>query len=62
MTLEAKDVNYVDGTVRCRGWLVHDTGRQGRRPGVVLFPDARGVGEVGGVAELNRLAARPRRL
>jgi dienelactone hydrolase len=45
MTLETQDVSYVDGAVRCRGWLVHDIGRQGHRPGIVLFPDARGMGE-----------------
>jgi dienelactone hydrolase len=38
-------MDYVDGAQPCRGWLVHDTDRQGHRPGVVLFPDARGVGE-----------------
>src|SRR5262245_54994698 len=45
MTLEATDLDYADGAVRCRGWLVHDGSRQDRRPGVVLFPDARGVGD-----------------
>src|SRR5215472_14434881 len=45
MDLEAGILDYADGAVRCRGWRVHDTAQQGRRPGVVLFPDARGVGE-----------------
>jgi dienelactone hydrolase len=45
MDLEADNLEYADGDAGCRGWLVHGTARQGKRPGIVLFPDARGVGE-----------------
>jgi dienelactone hydrolase len=45
MTLETQDLDYADGALPCRGWLVHDRARQAKRPGVVLFPDARGVGD-----------------
>jgi dienelactone hydrolase len=45
MNLEENDLNYADGGVPCRGWLVRDTAEHRKRPGVVLFPDARGVGE-----------------
>jgi dienelactone hydrolase len=45
MNIEASNIDYSDGGLQCRGWLVRDTARQGDRPGVVLFPDARGVGE-----------------
>lgn len=35
---------YSDGTLSCRGVLFFDEARPGRRPGVVVFPDARGMG------------------
>jgi len=38
-------LEYRDGAITCRGYLVHDRKHAGVRPGVVLFPDARGVGE-----------------
>lgn len=38
-------LEYRDGAVDLRGILVTDDARAGRRPGIVLFPDARGVGD-----------------
>jgi dienelactone hydrolase len=45
MTLDTLDLDYADGALPCRGWLVRDAARHGRQPGVVVFPDVRGVGE-----------------
>jgi dienelactone hydrolase len=45
MTLETQTLDYADDGLPCRGWLARDTALDGRRPGVVLFPDARGIGE-----------------
>ena len=44
MGLEADFLEYADDGVPCRGWLVRDASRRQRQPGVILFPDARGVG------------------
>jgi dienelactone hydrolase len=44
MNIEAHDMDYADGAVPCRGRFVFDSARRGGRPGVVLFPDARGLG------------------
>jgi dienelactone hydrolase len=44
MSLEESTIDYADGDVACRGLLVHAPSA-GRRPGVVLFPDARGLGD-----------------
>jgi len=38
-------LNYLDGALACKGWLVADGAQAPKRPGVVLFPDARGVGQ-----------------
>ena len=38
-------LDYRDGAVDLRGVLLRDEARTGRRPGVVLFPDARGIGD-----------------
>jgi dienelactone hydrolase len=38
-------LDYVDGTLACNGWLVAGDGPAQNQPGVVLFPDARGMGE-----------------
>ncbi len=38
-------LDYADGPLACRGWLVTGEARAQKRPGVVLFPDARGMGE-----------------
>lgn len=42
MQIEALD--YLDGTQQLSGMLVHN-GTKESRPGVVLFPDARGIGD-----------------
>jgi len=39
-----KTLDYRDGTVTLKGYLADD-GRPGTRPGVVLFPEAFGIGE-----------------
>lgn len=44
MSLEESSVDYADGDVACRGLLVRDPA-PGSQPGVVLFPDARGLGD-----------------
>jgi dienelactone hydrolase len=44
MLVEESAIDYADGDVACRGVLVHHPS-PGRRPGVVLFPDARGLGD-----------------
>jgi len=38
-------LDYTDGPLACRGWLTGGDATAGPRPGVVLFPDARGLGE-----------------
>jgi dienelactone hydrolase len=38
-------LDYRDGGVDLRGVLLRDEARAGRRPGIVLFPDARGIGD-----------------
>jgi dienelactone hydrolase len=38
-------LNYPDGATACQGWLVADGAQAPKRPGVVLFPDARGMGQ-----------------
>src|SRR5262245_65929144 len=37
-------LDYRDGVVTCKGYVADD-GRAGARPGVVLFPEAFGIGE-----------------
>jgi dienelactone hydrolase len=43
--MKGTTLDYRDGAVDLRGILVSDETRAGRRPGVVLFPDARGIGD-----------------
>lgn len=38
-------LDYTDGALSCRGVLIHNGAPPTRRPGVVLFPDARGIGD-----------------
>jgi len=38
-------LDYADGPQACKGWLVAGEATARPRPGVVLFPDARGMGE-----------------
>ncbi|MBN9087645.1 MAG: dienelactone hydrolase family protein [Reyranella sp.] len=54
MSLEESPIDYADGDVTCRGLLVR-VPTAGPHPGVVLFPDARGLGETA-KASARRLA------
>lgn len=38
-------LDYADGALSCRGVLFHHVAPPAKRPGVVLFPDARGIGD-----------------
>jgi dienelactone hydrolase len=38
-------VDYEDGGLACRGLVVRDTTQASPQPGVVMFPDARGIGD-----------------
>ena len=42
--MQTEALDYLDGTQRLSGMLVHN-GTKESRPGVVLFPDARGIGD-----------------
>src|SRR6478609_4148083 len=44
MLLEESSIDYVDGDTACRGLLIHQPSSSAK-PGVVLFPDARGLGD-----------------
>ena len=54
--MQTKALEYRDGTLRLSGLLIHDDSVSGMRPGIVLFPDARGIGEHA-VERARRLAA-----
>ena len=43
--MATKGLDYRDGSVTCKGYLAYDEKRMGSRPGVVLFPEAFGIGE-----------------
>ena len=43
--MHSRELNYRDGTLSLSGLLVRDDQVDGMRPGIVLFPDARGIGE-----------------
>jgi dienelactone hydrolase len=43
--MASKTLDYRDGSVTCKGYLAYDEKRTGTRPGVVLFPEAFGIGE-----------------
>jgi dienelactone hydrolase len=43
--MQTKTIDYRDGTLRLSGVLVQDDSLGGMRPGIVVFPDARGMGE-----------------
>ncbi len=45
MTVQESFVDYTDGGLACRGLVIRDTTQTPRRPGIVLFPDARGIGD-----------------
>jgi dienelactone hydrolase len=41
--MQMKPLDYRDGTVTCKGQLAYDETKAGRRPGIVLFPEAFGI-------------------
>jgi dienelactone hydrolase len=43
--VETDFLDYADGSLSCRGVLFHEDAQAAKRPGVVLFPDARGIGD-----------------
>src|SRR5258708_20626016 len=43
--MTTKMLEYRDGALTCRGYLAYDDQRARPRPGVVLFPQAFGIGE-----------------
>ena len=43
--MQTTTLDYQDGTMSLSGLLVHDDKPVTKRPGIVLFPDARGIGE-----------------
>jgi dienelactone hydrolase len=45
MTLQENLVDYDDGGLACRGLIIRDATQAAPQPGVVMFPDARGIGE-----------------
>jgi dienelactone hydrolase len=49
-------LDYRDGAATLKGVIIDDDRRAGRRPGIVLFPDARGIGDHA-IACAERLAA-----
>lgn len=54
--MAAVTLDYRDGAASLKGIIVSDDRRAGQRPGVVLFPDARGIGDHA-IACAERLAA-----
>lgn len=55
MILQEMVVEYDDGGLLCRGVAMRQRGVTGRLPGIVLFPDARGLGDTA-KAHARRLA------
>jgi dienelactone hydrolase len=45
MTFRESTLDYEDGGLACRGLVIHDATHAAPRPGVVMFPDARGIGD-----------------
>lgn len=43
--MQTGTLEYRDGTTTCKGYLARDEKQTGARPGVVLFPEAFGIGE-----------------
>ena len=56
MTLQESTVEYEDGGLACRGLVLRDATQVSPRPVVVLFPDARGIGDTA-KTDARRLAA-----
>ncbi|MGE5148991.1 MAG: dienelactone hydrolase family protein, partial [Rhodospirillaceae bacterium] len=45
MTVQESFVDYSDGGLACRGLVMRDATQSSPRPGIVMFPDARGIGD-----------------
>ena len=45
MTLQESTVDYEDGGLACRGLVILDETQASPQPGIVMFPDARGIGD-----------------
>jgi len=45
MTIKTADVRYSDGALSCNGFLAHQEGQAGKRPGVLVVHEAFGLGE-----------------
>ena len=43
--MKTEDVDYRDGALACKGFLAYDDKVSGKRPGVVVFPEAWGLGD-----------------
>jgi dienelactone hydrolase len=43
--MQTKVLDYHDGTLRLSGIVAHNDSVNGARPGIVVFPDARGIGK-----------------
>jgi dienelactone hydrolase len=43
--LETKDVEYMDGSTKLKGFLVFDPAQQGKRPAVLVFPEWWGLND-----------------
>ncbi len=43
--MQTRTLEYKDGATTCKGYLAFDETKSGPRPGVVLFPEAFGIGE-----------------
>lgn len=43
--MKTQTLEYTDGKKRYVGYLAYDEARRGRRPGIVVFPEAFGLGE-----------------
>jgi dienelactone hydrolase len=54
--MQTKVLDYRDDTLQLSGMLVHNDSGDERRPGIVLFPDARGIGDHA-IERARRLAA-----
>jgi len=54
--MQTRALEYSDSTLSLSGMSIHDDSVNGRRPGIVLFPDARGIGDHA-VKRAHRLAA-----
>jgi dienelactone hydrolase len=57
MTLQERTVDYEDGGLACRGLAIRDATQTAPCPVVVMFPDARGIGDTA-KAYARRLAER----